>query len=135
VLLKISARYTPSASRITIAGKHVSIAAANVIYYAVVKDSPFRDGTIEVDLAGQQSTGAGTGARGFIGIAFRVQQNGSEVRRRIAERCGRRGSELRGSLSIPLSAILLFPGWPRGFPLRRASRGEGGPAEHWINTA
>jgi hypothetical protein len=74
-------------------GKHVSIAqsnykgrsavqviatpgAANASSYAVIKDMAFRDGTIEVDLAGQPAAGAGEGARGFIGIAFRLQGDG-----------------------------------------------------------
>ena len=76
-----------------LAGKNVSIAqvtfkgrsaiqliaapdAANATSYAVVKDASFRDGTIEVDLAGQPAAGAGAGARGFIGIAFRIQSDG-----------------------------------------------------------
>lgn len=50
--------------------------AANASSYAVVKDVLFRDGTIEVDLAGQPAAGAGSGARGFIGIAFRLQSDG-----------------------------------------------------------
>jgi hypothetical protein len=50
--------------------------APNGASYAVVKDSAFRDGTIEVDLAGQPAAGAGEGARGFIGIAFRLQADG-----------------------------------------------------------
>jgi hypothetical protein len=50
--------------------------AANASSYAVVKDTSFRDGTIEVDLAGQPAAGAGAGARGFIGIAFRIQGDG-----------------------------------------------------------
>src|SRR6185436_2057689 len=50
--------------------------APNASSYAVVKDVSFRDGTIEVDLAGQPAAGAGEGARGFIGIAFRVQSDG-----------------------------------------------------------
>jgi len=45
--------------------------AANGASYAVVKDVSFRDGTIEVDLAGRPAAGAGSGGRGFIGIAFR----------------------------------------------------------------
>lgn len=44
--------------------------------FAVVKDATFRDGTIEVDLAGQPASGAGEGARGFIGIACRLQADG-----------------------------------------------------------
>ena len=80
-----------SADRLT--GKNVSIAqtnykgrnaiqvvatpeAPNAASYAVVKDVLFRDGTIEVDLAGQPAAGAGSDARGFIGIAR------SPVRRR-----------------------------------------------------
>lgn len=50
--------------------------AANASSYAVVKDVQFRDGTIEVDVAGQPAAGAGPGARGFIGIAFRLQDDG-----------------------------------------------------------
>ncbi|HEY2432808.1 MAG TPA: hypothetical protein VGI12_09070 [Vicinamibacterales bacterium] len=50
--------------------------AQNASSYAVVKDVSFRDGSIEVDLAGQPAAGAGTGARGFIGIAFRLQADG-----------------------------------------------------------
>jgi hypothetical protein len=50
--------------------------AENATSYAVVRDVLFRDGTIEVDLAGQPGASAGSGARGFIGIAFRLQPDG-----------------------------------------------------------
>jgi hypothetical protein len=50
--------------------------APNATSYAIVKDAVFRDGAIEVDLAGQPAVGAGGGARGFIGIAFRLQADG-----------------------------------------------------------
>jgi hypothetical protein len=50
--------------------------AANGTSYALLKGSSFRDGTIEVDLAGQPAPGAPAGARGFIGIAFRIQADG-----------------------------------------------------------
>jgi hypothetical protein len=50
--------------------------AQNATSYAVVKDVLFRDGTIDVDLAGQPAAGAAAGARGFIGIAFRIQADG-----------------------------------------------------------
>jgi len=39
---------------------------------AIISDSDFEDGTIEVDVAGAPSDGAAAAARGFIGIAFRV---------------------------------------------------------------
>src|SRR3981081_3402473 len=50
--------------------------AANAASYALVKDVSFRDGVIEVELAGQPAAGASAAARGFIGIAFRVQGDG-----------------------------------------------------------
>src|SRR5258708_11278634 len=49
--------------------------AANGQSYAIVKGSRFRNGTIEVELAGKPAANAGPGARGFIGMAFRVQGN------------------------------------------------------------
>ena len=48
---------------------------ANGESYAIVKGSRFHNGTIEVELAGKPAANAGPGARGFIGIAFRVQGN------------------------------------------------------------
>src|SRR5580658_7616477 len=45
--------------------------------YALVKGSRFHDGTISVDVAGAPAKGAGDGARGFIGINFRVQADGA----------------------------------------------------------
>jgi hypothetical protein len=47
--------------------------AQNGSSYAIVKGSRFHNGTIEVDLAGKPAANAGGGARGFIGIAFRIQ--------------------------------------------------------------
>ena len=48
---------------------------ANGEAYAVLKDAVFHNGSIEVELAGRPATGAGEGARGFIGIAFRLQND------------------------------------------------------------
>jgi len=76
-----------------LAGKNVSIAqtnykgrsaiqliadagAPNASSYALIKDVSFRDGVIEVELAGQPAAGSAAAARGFIGIAFRVQPDG-----------------------------------------------------------
>jgi hypothetical protein len=41
--------------------------------YAIVKDAVFHNGEIEVELAGRPAGGAFGTARGFIGIAFRLQ--------------------------------------------------------------
>lgn len=48
-------------------------AVANGESYALLKGAHFHNGTIEVDLAGKPAANAGAGARGFIGIAFRMQ--------------------------------------------------------------
>lgn len=47
--------------------------AVNGQSYAIVKGSRFHNGTIEVELAGRPAANAGAGARGFIGIAFRLR--------------------------------------------------------------
>ena len=41
--------------------------------YAIVKGAVFHNGEIEVELVGRPASGAGGGARGFVGIAFRLQ--------------------------------------------------------------
>jgi hypothetical protein len=43
---------------------------------ALLKNSVFKDGTIEVELSGKPSAGSFAGARGFVGIAFRIQAGG-----------------------------------------------------------
>ncbi|MCG6920987.1 MAG: hypothetical protein LJF15_07885 [Acidobacteria bacterium] len=42
---------------------------------AVLRDLTFADGTIEVDLSGAPAAGAFEGARGFVGVAFHVQED------------------------------------------------------------
>jgi hypothetical protein len=41
--------------------------------YAVATGPEFKDGTIEVEMAGRPAAGAGEAARGFIGVAFRLR--------------------------------------------------------------
>ena len=45
---------------------------------ALLKNSAFKDGAIEVELAGRPTAGSFAGARGFVGVAFRVQSGGSK---------------------------------------------------------
>jgi hypothetical protein len=78
--------------------------AANGASYAVVKDSSFRDGTIEVDLAGQPAAGAGEGARGFIGIAFRLQADGRYEYIYLRPTNGRADDQVRRNHSTQYSA-------------------------------
>jgi hypothetical protein len=44
---------------------------------AILTNTDFQDGVIEVDLSGELAPGAGEGARGFVGVAFRVAPNES----------------------------------------------------------
>lgn len=78
--------------------------AANASSFAVVKDASFRDGTIEVDLAGQPAAGAGGGARGFIGIAFRIQADGSYEYIYLRPTNGRAEDQVRRNHSTQYSA-------------------------------
>ena len=41
--------------------------------FAVIEGTDFGDGVIELEVAGAPAAGASVGARGFVGIAFRVQ--------------------------------------------------------------
>jgi hypothetical protein len=46
-------------------------------FIALVKGLTFSNGTIEVEVAGKPAFGADTSARGFVGVAFRVQNDQS----------------------------------------------------------
>jgi hypothetical protein len=104
-----------------LAGKNVSIAqtnykgrsaiqviaspgAQNATSYAVIKDVMFRDGSIEVDLAGQPAAGADTGARGFIGIAFRLQGDGRYEYIYLRPTNGRADDQIRRNHSTQYSS-------------------------------
>jgi len=104
-----------------LAGKNVSIAqtnyqgrstiqliakpeAANATSYALVKDASFRDGVIEVDLAGQPAAGAFAGARGFIGIGFRVQSDGRYEYIYLRPTNGRADDQIRRNHSTQYSS-------------------------------
>jgi hypothetical protein len=78
--------------------------AANATSYALLKDMSFRDGTIEVDLAGQPAAGAGGGARGFIGIAFRLQGDGSYEYIYLRPTNGRADDQVRRNHSTQYSS-------------------------------
>ena len=78
--------------------------AANATSYAVVKDASFGNGTIEVELAGQPAAGAGSGARGFIGIAFRLQGDGSYEYIYLRPTNGRADDQVRRNHSTQYSS-------------------------------
>ena len=78
--------------------------AANATSYAVVKDVLFRDGTIGVDLAGLPAAGAPGDARGFIGIAFRFQGDGSYEYIYLRPTNGRADDQVRRNHSTQYSS-------------------------------
>lgn len=81
-----------------------AVDAANAASYAVVKDVSFRDGTIEVDLAGQPAAAAGSGARGFIGVAFRLQSDGAYEYIYLRPTNGRADDQVRRNHSTQYSS-------------------------------
>jgi hypothetical protein len=78
--------------------------AANATSYAVIRDVSFRDGTIAVDLAGQPAAGTSEGARGFIGIAFRLQADGKYEYIYLRPTNGRADDQIRRNHSTQYSA-------------------------------
>ena len=71
--------------------------------YAVVKDAVFHNGGIEVELAGRPAGGAAAAARGFIGIAFRLQ-NGQFEYIYLRPTNGRADDQVRRNHSTQYSA-------------------------------
>ena len=78
--------------------------ADNATSYAVVKDTMFREGSIELDLASQPAAGAGGGARGFIGLAFRLQADGRYEYIYLRPTNGRADDQVRRNHSTQYSA-------------------------------
>ena len=86
---------------------------------AAVSGSDFEDGTIEVDLAGLPRAGSFEGARGFIGIAFRLQDATHYECFYIRPTNGRADDQLRRNHSTQYIGEPEFP-WDR---LRKESPG------------
>ncbi len=77
---------------------------------AVLKGSAFRNGAIEAEVAGAPAKGAMQGARGFIGIAFRVQPGASRYECiYLRPTNGRADDQLRRNHS---TQYISFPDWP-----------------------
>jgi hypothetical protein len=78
--------------------------AANASSYATIKNRSFLDGTIEVDLAGQPTANASAGARGFIGVAFRLHGDGSYEYIYLRPTNGRADDQIRRNHSTQYSS-------------------------------
>jgi hypothetical protein len=80
---------------------------------AILSGSEFKDGTIEAELAGEPRVGAAPDIRGFIGIAFRVQEHGKRFEcfyLRMTN--GRADDQLRRNHSAQYISVPDFP-WER----------------------
>ena len=87
---------------------------------AIVKGSKFTNGVIEAELAGLPRAGANEAARGFVGIAFRVSDDGSRYECfYLRPTNGRAEDQLRRNHSTQYVAHPEFP-WHR---LRRENPG------------
>jgi hypothetical protein len=75
---------------------------------ALIKGSEFKDGVIEVDLAGAPSAGAFEGARGFVGIAFHTGTDKYEAFY-LRPTNGRADDQLRRNHS---AQYIAEPEWP-----------------------
>jgi hypothetical protein len=80
---------------------------------ALLADSDFEDGTIEADFAAAPRAGAADSARGFAGIAFRIQPDGSHFECfYLRPTNGRAEDQLRRNHSTQYIANPDFP-WQR----------------------
>jgi hypothetical protein len=80
---------------------------------AILSGTDFKDGTIELEVAGAPRAGAPPDARGFLGIAFRVQPHGSPFECfYLRETNGRADDQLRRNHSAQYISSPDFP-WER----------------------
>lgn len=76
----------------------------------VVEGAAFQDGEIEVELAGTPGAGAATGARGFVGVAFRVAADLKAYDAfYLRPTNGRAEDQVRRNHSVQ---YISFPDWP-----------------------
>jgi len=80
---------------------------------AILAGTEFEDGTIEVDLAGQPGGGATEGARGFVGVAFRLTPDLSKYECfYLRPTNGRADDQVRRNHSAQYVSFPDFP-WPK----------------------
>ncbi|HKY45810.1 MAG TPA: hypothetical protein VJM50_22150, partial [Pyrinomonadaceae bacterium] len=79
---------------------------------AILPKTDFQDGVIEVDLAGEPGPGAAEGARGFVGVAFRVAADQSRFECiYLRPTNGRAEDQVRRNHSVQYISVPGFP-WP-----------------------
>jgi len=77
---------------------------------AILPNTDFQDGVIEVDLTGEPRPGAGEGARGFVGVAFRVAPDQSHFECiYLRPTNGRAEDQVRRNHSVQYISVPGFP--------------------------
>lgn len=80
---------------------------------AIVTATDFKDGTIEVEVAGSPHAGAPADSRGFIGIMFRAENHGARAENiYLRPTNGRADGQLRRNHSVQYESLPDFP-WYR----------------------
>jgi len=95
-------------------------APANVadgIQLVILNKTEFQDGVIEIDLAGELNTNAGSNARGFVGVAFRVASDAAKDAFKyecfyLRPTNGRADDQVRRNHATQYISYPEFP-WPR----------------------
>jgi hypothetical protein len=77
---------------------------------AVFQDLEFSNGVIEVELAGAPEPGAGEGARGFVGIVFRMQGKNTYDTFYLRATNARADDQQRRNHTLQ---YMSYPDWPR----------------------
>ena len=96
-------------------------AAPDVDQLAVIEGLVFSSGVIEAEVAGALAPGAGEGARGFAGLAFRVQEDGKTYDAfYLRPTNGRADDQERRNRSVQ---YISHPDWP-WFRLRKETPGK-----------
>ncbi|SKC61604.1 family 16 glycoside hydrolase [Ohtaekwangia koreensis] len=81
--------------------------------YAKVKDVTFKNGVIELEVSGKVAPNAPEGSRGFVGIAFRVQNDDSKFELiYLRPTNGRADDQMRRNHSVQYSSFPDYP-WDR----------------------
>lgn len=78
-LHRVTATIVSYKSRAAVRIEGASSTPADGTELAVVRETDFQDGVIEVDLSGDTNVGADPSFRGFVGIAFRVAPDARRV--------------------------------------------------------
>jgi len=89
--------------------------------FVKLTDVSFKNGTIELEVAGKRATNAGQQARGFVGVVFRVKNDNSQFEHfYIRPTNGRANDQLRRNHSVQYTCFPDYP-WRR---LRKETPGK-----------